>query len=153
MPFDSKTVFIQTESMKYINLLILIIIVFATQYLVTTPEAVSLETHSRMQIEIREIIEKALQDNIPNVNDFKLMRVQSEVIDTDNVKLNFTYSYKIVDVTQGSSKTENSGHVLLKRIQDNQWSFESAQINDQKIEFSDPIVITPEALPDEVPTN
>ncbi len=140
--------------MKYISLILLILIIFATQYLVSSPGTVSLETHNNMQMEIRDIIQKALQDNIPTIQEFKLLNVLSEAIDDNNVKVNFIYSYKIADATQGNSKTENSGFVMLKRIEKNQWSFETAQIEDQKIEFSDPIIISPETVPtDEVPAD
>ncbi len=131
--------------MKYISFIGLVIVIFLSQFLVRSPEGASFQTHSSIQSELQEFIRTYVQEHLPNAQEFKILSIYSEPAGEKKVKVNFNYSFKVTDAIIGKTKTELEGAALLTEIEDGKWSLDSIQIDGQKLEFDDPVIITPDA--------
>ena len=134
--------------MKYISLLVFVVIIALSQILINSSNAVSYETHSSVQIELKNFIQAYIQEHVENLKDFRILNFNSEMIEDSKIKVNFNYSFKVSDATTGLSRSELDGVAMLTKVKDkeNEWSLDSIQIEEQKLEFQDPIIITPEGV-------
>lgn len=132
--------------MKYLSLIAFVVIIGVSQFLVSASNNIPYQTHSSIQSELKKFIQNYIEEHIENLKDFKILNFRSEMAEDNVIKVYFNYNFKVGDSMTGVSRTELNGLAILTKVKDkeNEWSLDSVQVEDQKLDFEDPIIITPE---------
>ncbi len=133
-------------SLKLINALVFFLIIGATQYLVSSDKNVSFEQHVQVQQELSQLIANYIQENLPQMTNFKMHSVYTKAPKKGLMEAHFNYSFTtpLYDGEQLAT-TELTGTAVLKKIKDEpqEWALERVEVEGEVLTFEDPIVITP----------
>lgn len=130
--------------MRYLRLLVIFALILWSYFLVKNDPPISINTHSFIQEDLRNIIKIAIQDALPDAKEISFKRMNTENISENVVRANFIYGFTSLSEL-GNHRIEIEGQATLNRYQttdfgDN-WSLDKIQLGDETLEFQEPIII------------
>lgn len=141
----------KTFNSKLATAFVFFLIIWGTQCLVNSEKSVSFEQHVQVQQELSILIANYIQENLPQLRDFKMHSVYTKPPKKGLLEAYFNYSFT-TPVTDGTqlATTELSGTALLRKLQDKptqEWALEKISIEGESVTFTEPVVITPNKEP------
>lgn len=145
-------------SFKLINAVVFFLIIWGTQCLVNAEKPVSFEQHVQVQQELSQLIAAYIQENLPQMTNFKMHSIYTKPPKKGLLEAYFNYSFTTtVENSAQLATTELEGIAVLRKIKDEpqEWALEKIEIEGESLTFTEPVVITPskdgqEAKPVEV---
>jgi hypothetical protein len=145
--------------MKIISLVVFLIALIGSWFLshreATVPESV----HAGIQSDLKQIITEYVQKNLPNAKGIVFKKFWTETIAKNKIKATFAYTFDDTNDKSGSIGMEIDGYAILNKVSENaeqmEWSFDELHINNNSVEFKDPLKITskPDAGEEEPPAS
>jgi hypothetical protein len=130
--------------MKYLSFLILLSVIFLSQLIFNNSRGTAIELHNSIQIEIQNFIQNYVHEHIPTMSGFKIRNLYTEILSEQQIKVYFDYIFETTDATEGQTRQELGGTAIINQMPDDKWSLDQIQINDEKLEFTNPVIITPD---------
>jgi len=131
--------------MRYISSILLIGFVALTFYWSKSEATIGVRVHNDIQMDLAKIIQAAVKAKLPDVSDIQFTKLVSKTIDTNHVRVSFTYNFQNKS-TEDNYDTAISGHSLVTRSQQdaNLWTLESMNIDGSAVEFQNGMTVTRE---------
>lgn len=132
--------------MKIVSVLLFAAALIGSWHLVNRRVAVPEQMHASIQSELKNIIADYVQKNRPNSKNLQFEKFWTEAAKPNRVKAYFTYSFEDTSEESGETLTEISGTAVLNRAGETPdevtWSLDELNIENNKVEFQEPINIT-----------
>lgn len=133
-------------SLKLINAIVFFLIIWGTQCLVNAEKSVSFEQHVQVQQELSQLIANYIQENLPQLTNFKMHSIYTKPPRKGFMEAYFDYSFTTA-VQNGTqlATTNLQGIAVLRKMKDEpqEWALEKIEIEGEAVTFDDPVVITP----------
>lgn len=133
-------------NMKIVSVVVFAAALIGSWALVHNPRPVAQSIHIGIQNDLKNIIAEYVQKNLPESKNLRFEKFYTEALNKAQVKATFVYSFE--DKTQNGepASVEIEGSAILNKIDETPetvtWSFDQLMIQDNKVEFTDPIQIT-----------
>lgn len=132
--------------MKIVSVLIFGAALIGSWVAVHAPRLVSASVHEGIQSDLKNIIADYVQKNLPESKNLRFEKFWTETVKANQVKAYFVYSFEDKTEDGEPATVEIDGSATLNKIEETPetvtWSFDSLQISDNKVTFSDAIHIT-----------
>lgn len=140
--------------MKIASVVIFLSLMIWTWGLIHNANAVSLDTHSGIQMQMSALIEKSILSKKPTAENIRIIKLWTENEGENKVKAVFTYKFNEKTAEGVLVENEISGSAILHRepsqqIGTDQWVLQNVSTTNDVIEFSEGTVLTPVADPSE----
>lgn len=134
--------------MKFLGVLTFLLAMNWTWSLVHDSRAVPEAIHLGIQEDMKKIISDYISQNLPTSSGLQFERFWTENIKKDQIKATFIYSFEDSNAEVGAARVQVEGYAVLNKTTAananyETWSFDELQILDNKVEFKDPLQITP----------
>jgi hypothetical protein len=143
--------------MKIVSVVIFAAALMGSWVLVHAKGPVPEAMHVGIQNDLKKIIAEYVQKNLPNSKNLRFEKFWTESLKKYRVKASFVYSFEDETQQNGPAITEIKGTAILNKIDENAetvtWSLDELQIQDNRVDFQEPIHITGGAGELENPTN
>ena len=130
--------------MRYFRLIIVALLVFVSFKMVYTDPQVTVITHTYIQEDLKNIIQIAIEDALPDAKEIRFERMNTENLAENQVKANFIYGFTSTSEI-GDHRIEIEGSAVLNRFESegnlDSWSLDSIQLGDESLDFQEPIII------------
>ncbi len=139
--------------MKFFGVLAFLIAMNWTWSLVHDARSISESVHLGIQDDMKKIIADYIAQNLPTSSGLQFERFWTENLKDNQVKATFVYSFEDANAEVGAARVQVEGYAILNKLASSNtnyetWSFDELQILDNKVEFKDPMQITPGADPE-----
>lgn len=124
-----------------------------TWSLVHDSRGISEAVHIGIQNDMKKIIGDYITENLPTSNNLEFHQFWTEKLKKDQVKVKFSYSFEDSSAAVGAARVNVEGYAVLNKVAAagesyETWSFDELQILDNKVEFKDPLRVSPGELDD-----
>ncbi len=133
--------------MPLVNSILLTLALSWSWCVISEKTSVDLDIQDTIKADVQKIITTYFAENVPHAKNLSIHKIFTEVVHSSQIKTHFTYSF--LDEPQGKSPAtiRLSGFALLNKIQPlssdlEQWNFDQLTIENETIEFSEPLRIT-----------
>ena len=130
--------------MRYFRLLLVALLVFVSFQMVYNDPQVTVITHSYIQEDLKNIIQVAIEDALPDAKKISFKRMNTENLSSNQIKASFIYGFTSTSEI-GDHRIEIEGSAVLNRFESegntDSWSLDSIQLGDESLDFQEPIVI------------
>ncbi|MCB0415331.1 MAG: hypothetical protein KDD50_13430 [Bdellovibrionales bacterium] len=136
--------------MKFLNILLLLIVLTFTWKSFTGGMIVPEDVHVDLQDGIKKIITNYISEELPSADNIVFHKFWSESLGENKVKASFVYSFEDMD-QDGKSRTMIEGYAILNkdlRVNENNdeeieyWTFDELYILDQYIEYKEGLAVS-----------
>lgn len=139
--------------MKFLNILLLVLILKWSWATVNGPSLVSEEIHISLKNELQKIISTSIANQIPSVNEIVFHKFWTESISDSKVKASFVYSF--IDSSEAAEKAavHFTGYAFLNKSVDSNattgeaeleyWTLDEIKVHNTLIEYDKGITIKP----------
>lgn len=138
--------------MKYINVILLILALWASWEWIYHSEGISEDTHATIQADLKKIIAEYVQKNSPDSTQLRFEKMWTEALNKNRIKASFVYSFidtdqlTNADSNEESTRTKITGSAILNRDlkapkNEDIWSFDKLKIDSNHLEFEEGITI------------
>jgi hypothetical protein len=137
------------QSLRYLNLLILVMILGVSWGLVHRTPTISQSVHVAIQKDLKRVIQEHLNKKLPTAKNINFERMWTETLGEGQVKAHFVYAFDDQNEKVGSTRMQIEGFAVLKHDNSDKhpdqdvWNFAQFTILNNSIEFKEPIVIKP----------
>lgn len=132
--------------MKIVSVLIFGAALVGSWVAAHAPRLVAASVHEGIQNDLKNIIAEYVQKNLPESKNLRFEKFWTETVKASQVKAYFMYSFEDKTEDGEPATVEIDGSATLNKIEETPetvtWSFDSLQISDNKVTFSDAIHIT-----------
>ncbi len=134
---------------KFLGVLFLTAALIFTWQMIHSPTATGSETHVGIQSELRTMILNTVHSKKPDVQNLRITRLWTEAMGENKVKAVFSYAFDELseDKTQVQSQTVDGEAILHREASEDlaidKWALQSVKTTNDKIQFSEGSVITP----------
>ena len=132
--------------MKIVSVLIFGAALIGSWVAVHAPRAVSQLVHQGIQSDLKNIISDYVKKNLPESKNLRFERFWTETVKPTQVKAYFVYSFEDTTENGEPAVVEIDGSAILNKIDETPetvtWSFDTLQISDNKVTFTDAVHIT-----------
>ena len=132
--------------MKIISVLFFAVALTGTWYMAHATRSVSEAVHIGIQNDLKRIIAEYVQKNLPESKNLRFEKFWTESIKKNKVKASFVYSFEDNTQENGPAIVEIEGSAILNKVEESvdtvTWSMDELQIQDNRIDFQEPIHIT-----------
>ncbi len=139
--------------MKYLSLLLFLVAMRVSWGFINTPPTVETSVHVGIQNDLRVFIEDYIKKNLPTAREIQFDNFWTETLKSKQIKAHFSYSF--VDDTEddGAARVGINGYAILNKTdketaEEEFWSFDELYVLDNKIEFKNGVVISPNDPPE-----
>ena len=122
--------------MRILGPLVILLALYWTWGAIHSPSVVAMDTHEALQSEFVKYVEKTLADKGLQPEKFQVEKIWSEPLDTEHVRIVFSYSF----LSQGVSN-QMSGQTILKHGDGPQWTIQNIHVDKSEITFEEGIVL------------
>lgn len=137
----------RASNTKLIQSFVFFVIIWGTQCLVNSEKSVSFEQHVQVQQELAQLIANYVQENIPEMTNFKMYSVYTKPPVKGFMEANFHYSFTNTINNSQLATTELSGYAVLRKVKDTpdqEWALEKIEIDGESLTFTEPMLIAPD---------
>lgn len=144
--------------MKILSLIVFVILLSWTWHVVHSTSPIDFETHSDIQLKMKELIEATIKSRKPETKTIEVTKIWTQDVGDRKVRADFTY--KFVETNAHNETTErviDGTAILFRDVSDNpsldQWTVQSLATKGDSISFSEGSVVSPDnQTPDENPS-
>lgn len=134
---------------KIISVVVFLVLLIWTWNVVHSTSAVGFETHSAIQQNLANMIEKTILAKKPEVQNLKITRLWTEELDHQKVLAHFTYQFSEKIDSQDTTVQTIEGEATLARDNSNDptvdsWKLLMVKTNQDSVIFSEGSEITPQ---------
>ncbi|MBL7543113.1 MAG: hypothetical protein JNL11_04815 [Bdellovibrionaceae bacterium] len=135
--------------MKILSLIIFAILLSWTWHVVHSNSPIDFETHSDIQMKMKELIESTIKARKPDTKSVEIIKIWTQDIGDRKIKASFTYRFIETNAQNESTERVIDGEAVLSRdVSDNpsldQWTVQSLLTKGDSISFSEGSVISPD---------
>lgn len=123
--------------MKYRGLIVFALLLVGTWKLSLSESLVDLETHTRLQTRLIEIIQNAVTEQRPDAIEIRFNRVWTEALGKNEILATFSYILSDSDETKESV----SGEAKILRTKEGEWSIDKVLTSNNGLQFQKGLVI------------
>ena len=132
--------------MKVISVLIFAVALVATWSAAHSKRLVSESVHAGIQSDLRNIITEYVQKNVPASQNLRFEKMWTETLSKDKVRARFLYSFEDKDEKGEPVVIQINGTALLNKAGETAelvtWNLDELRIEDNTVNFTEPIQIT-----------
>lgn len=132
--------------MKVISVLVFAFAMWGSWALVHSKRMVAESVHAGIQNDLRNIITEYVQQNVPQSKNLRFERMWTETLNPNKVRARFVYSFEDHDEKGEAVVIQINGTATLNKIDETPqlvtWSLEELRIQDNTVNFTQPIQIT-----------
>lgn len=134
--------------MSVLHTLFLVIVLMWSWCTFNSDKTISDLEHGEIQIQVKEFISNYIKQNKPEASAVVFKTLYSKPLDNGDVDVVFSYTIKEIDEKELAASVSLSGKITLKKsLSDSgasEWGMESLKLDNENIEFNEPLLITPE---------
>lgn len=135
--------------MKYISFALFLLALAWSWSMFYENQGLDFKTHALIQIELEEIIRKAIEEGRPEAENLRFHKLWTEDVSANQIRAHFKYSF--IDSVSDNERIEQTiqGTGILSRLpedsQDNpSWSLE-VNVDGDEMAFQKGLVVTPDS--------
>lgn len=131
---------------KIVSLIVFIFALSWTWFQFRKVDSVSVEVHAAVQSKLQLLIEETIKSKIPDIQNFRFLKMYSEKVDEN--KLKATFSYEFDDPTQKTKQRISGDAFLIRALSEDpnlkKWTLQRVVTGQETIEFEEGLTISPE---------
>ena len=134
--------------MKFFGVVLFIVAMNWTWSLVHESRGISEAVHVGIQNDMKKIIGDYIAENLPTSTNLEFHQFWTEKLKKNQVKVKFSYSFEDSTAEIGAARVNVEGYAVLNKVASadakyETWSFDELQILDNKVEFKEPLKVSP----------
>lgn len=132
---------------KIVSLIVFIFALSWTWFQFRKVDSMTVEIHAAVQSKLQLLIEETIKQKIPDLQNFRFLKMYSEKIDENKIKATFSYEYE--DPNQKTKQRISGDAYLVRALSEDptlkKWTLQRVVTGQETIEFEDGLLISPEA--------
>ena len=132
--------------MKIVSVVFFTVALIGSWALMRAHNPIPESMHVDIQNDLKKIIAEYVQKNLPQSQNLRFEKFYTEVVKKNRMKASFAYSFEDATQENGAALVHINGTALLNKIEESDetvtWSLDELQIQDNRVDFQEPIHIT-----------
>lgn len=132
--------------MKIVSVVFFFVALVGSWIMTRTASPIPEAMHVGIQNDLKNIIADYVQKNLPQSKNLRFEKFWTEAVKRSKVKAFFTYTFDDTTQENGATAIQIEGWALLNKIDEGPetvtWSLDELQVQDNRVDFKDPIHIT-----------